>query len=304
MRFMRPIAYFTGFLLVLVLLAPCPILFEARDGRLAVTLPLALRSVGLWFGGLADGSSWTFTSGVTTWDFAAVVPKFAAVTLAYLVIPGVLGLAGGFALGLARDPRRIQPLHSFVDTVLNAAFALPDFIFAVLAQLFVIVVLDATGYKLFTISYDPRRSVLLVLPLVVMTVYPFIYSYRSVMRAAARAGQASFVVNAEARGISKASLRYKHIGVAVLASLGTELPSILAMMMASIFIVEYSFSLPGMTRWLFTVAFSGSRRGWYDSYQFPLALNILLCMAAAYFVAMLGLRLALAVLKAVVVRAL
>lgn len=303
MRCIRTIAYATVFLLAIIALALCPILFQVRDGRLTVNVALAFRSVVHWLSGLADGASWTFLSGTTSWDFAAVVPKFAVVTLAYLAIPGVLGLAGGFMLGLARDPRRYGGGTSIVDAAMNVVFAIPDFILAVIVQLLVILVLDSTGLKLFSISYDPSRGALLALPMIVMTVYPFIYSYRRVLRSAARAGTASFVVNAEARGVPKASLRYKHIGVAVLSSLRTDLPSILAIMMTSIFVVEYSFSLPGMTRWLFTVAFSGSRRGWYDRYQFPLALNILLCMAAAYFIAMLTLRLMLATLKAVVIHA-
>ncbi|HUW68698.1 MAG TPA: hypothetical protein VMX33_00560 [bacterium] len=294
----------TGFVLVIIAMALCPILFVVKDGHVVINAAIALGFVADWFSGLADGSSWIFSSGSTTWNFADVVPKFAFVTLSYLAIPGILGLVGGFAFGLTRDPLRSRHRHRFTDTALNALFALPDFVLAVLLQLLVIVVLDITGHKLFTISYDTSHGILLALPLVVMTLYPLIYSYRMVLRSARHTSGASFMVDAEARGVSKASLRYKHMGVAVLASMKTELPSIVAIMMTSIFVVEYSFSLPGMTRWLFTVAFSGSRRGWYDNYQFALALNILLCMAAAYFITMLVLRLTLASLKAAVVHAL
>jgi len=304
MRLLRSLAHATGFMMVIIVMALCPILFIVKDGQLVIDAPAAFHAVVDWFSGLVDGRSWIFSSGSTTWDFAAVVPKFAIVTLAYLVVPGIAGLAGGFALGLLRDPSDARHRHQVLDAALNALFALPDFVLAVLLQLMVIIVIDITGYKLFTISYDTSHGVLLVLPLVVMTLYPLIYSYRMVLRSASHTARASFMVDAEARGISRSSLRYKHMGVAVLASLKTDLPSIVAIMMTSIFLVEYSFSLPGMTRWLFTVAFSGSRRGWYDSYQFALALNILLCMAAAYFVTMLVLRAVLAALKAVVVHAL
>jgi len=303
-RLLRSLAHATGFITVIIIMALCPILFIVKDGHLVIDAPAAIHAVVDWFSGLIDGRSWIFSSGSTTWDFAAVVPKFAIVTLAYLVIPGMAGLAGGFALGLLRDPSNARHRHQVLDAALNALFALPDFVLAVLLQLMVIIVIDITGHKLFTISYDTSHGVLLALPLVVMTLYPLIYSYRMVLRSASHTARASFMVDAEARGISRFSLRYKHMGVAVLASLKTDLPSIVAIMMTSIFLVEYSFSLPGMTRWLFTVAFSGSRRGWYDSYQFALALNILLCMAAAYFVTVLVLRAVLAALKAVVVHAL
>lgn len=304
MRLLRLLARAIGFVVVIIAMALCPILFIVRDGRLVIDTAAAFHAVAGWFSGLADGSSWIFRSGSTTWDFAAVVPKFAIVTLAYLVIPGMAGLVGGFVLGLLRDPSNAVHRHQVLDAALNALFALPDFVLAVLLQLMVIIVIDITGHKLFTLSYDTSHGVLLVLPLAVMTLYPLIYSYRMVLRSASHAARATFMVDAEARGVSRASLRYKHLGVAVLASLKTDLPSIVAIMMTSIFLVEYSFSLPGMTRWLFTVAFSGSRRGWYDSYQFPLALNILLCMAAAYFVTMMVLRAVLAALKAAVVHAL
>jgi hypothetical protein len=152
-------------LLVIIALALCPILFEVMDGRLAVNLSLAFRSVLSWFAGLVDGTAWTFVNGSTTWDFLAVVPKFALVTLAYLEIPGSLGLIGGFVLGLARDPRRDGEGTGLVDAATNVVFAIPDFILSVIVQLAVIPVLDATGLKLFSISYDPRSGAFLALPL-------------------------------------------------------------------------------------------------------------------------------------------
>jgi len=188
--------------------------------------------------------------------------------------------------------------------VLNTIFAIPDFILAVLLQVFVVLLLDITGIRMFSVTHDTRSGLLLALPLFVMTVYPFIYSYRMVQRTASRVNGSYFVLNAKARGVSSPSIRYKHIGAAVLSSLATDLPTVMSIMMTSIFVVEYSFALPGLTRWLFTVAFSGTRVGWFNSYQYPLSVNILFCIAATYFLTLLAFKGLLAGIRKAMIHAL
>lgn len=299
-----------GFLATLAGAAALPLLIKATDGGLALDPGAAIDAFMAWARGLGDGSSLYLYNGQTRWNFLDLAPRFCLTTYLYLAVPGIAGLAGGLAGGLARGalPRRREGPGTAAGRVpglkrAGLLMAVPDFILTVLVQLSALALLELTGLKPFSISHDASSGLLLALPLAVMTAYPLAYAYRSTVLAAGAASASRYVEAAAARGVPERALRLRHVGTATVASLATELPAIMALMMASVFMVEYSFALPGATRWLFTMAFSGSMRGWYDSYQYGLALNILLCLALVYVAALATLRVALAAMREALNRA-
>jgi ABC-type dipeptide/oligopeptide/nickel transport system permease component len=275
--------------------AAAPLLFERRGGTPALALAPAAEAIASWVRGLADGSSFRYRHGATQWNFFDVAPRFFAVSLLYVTLAGSLGLLGGLALGLRLKGRPARLVASALDSL----FAVPDFILAILLQLLTLVVLDACGVKLGRISYDASGGFLLALPLALLTLYPLAFSFRLTLRKARDAEAEPFAVFALAKGLDPGAVRRRHIGAAVVPAMSAELPTILGIMQANLFMTEYIFALPGITRFLFQVAFSGRRPGWIEQYQFQLAAAVLLGVVILYGAAQLVLALALRIARRV-----
>jgi len=261
-----------------MLVAAIPLLFENHGGTPVLVLGPALDAVLGWLQGLADGSSFQYHYGSTVWNFFETAPLYFMVSFIYIALAGSLGMAGGMVLGLILRGRPA----AFALSVLNMLFAIPDFIAALLLQLATIVIMDATGFKLGRISYDSTSGYLLALPFVLMTVYPLAFSFRTTLRKSVEAELEPFVVFALAKGLDRRTVRIRHVGAAVVPVMSAELPTLLGIMQTNLFMTEYIFALPGITRFLFKVAFSGRQPGWLEFYQYPVAVTVLLGVLALY----------------------
>ena len=100
-----------------------------------------------------------------------------------------------------------------------------------------------------------------------------------------------------AKGLSVGTVRVRHVGAAVIPAIAYELPTLLGIMQANLFMAEYVFSLPGITRFLFQAAFSGRQPGWIERYQYSLAATILLGLMILYLAAWCFFRLALSLVR-------
>ena len=274
--------------LVLVI-ASAPLLFENRGGAPAFVMGPAAEAISGWFGGLSDGSAFEYSFGPTTWSFFQTAPFFFFVSFLYVALAGTFGMAVGMVLGLTLRGRAAAVASSILDTL----FAVPDFIAAILLQLATIVVMDACGIKIGRISYDTASGILLLLPFTLMSVYPTAFTFRTTLRKSMEAEREPFAVYALSKGLSGRSVKLRHIGAAVVPSISAELPTLLGIMQTNLFMTEYIFALPGITRFLFKVAFSGQRPGWMEQYQYPLAVAVLLGVMALYLAAWGFFRLAL-----------
>lgn len=280
--------------LVVVGVAAMPLMLESARGAPRLAPGRAIEAVVRWFGGLADGSSFRYVFGTTTWSFFDVAPRFFMVSFLYIALAGSAGMALGLVLGIRSRRGESGPVMRVVDTISTV----PDFIVAIILQLVVITVLDRFGVKLSRISYDASSPVLILLPFVLMAFYPFAHVYRAAARSARDARTADWAVYARAKGVHERDIVRRHVGAAVVPAIGTELPTLLAMMQANLFVTEFVFSLPGITRFLFTVAFSGRSQGWMEFYQYPVAVAVLLGILLVYAAAWAFFRGALALLRA------
>lgn len=279
--------------LAVIVLASSPLLFAPVGSVPTFTPERALRAIEGWFLGLADGSSFTYLIGSVGWSFLDTFPRFLGVSFMYVALPGGLGLALGMVLGLRARGRE----GGLASSILDTAYAIPDFILALLLQLAVLVAMDFPGVKLGRISYDATTGPLLALPFVLMMFYPFAYSFRICARKARDAAAADFTTFARAKGLSERTIRLRHVGAAVIPSMRAELPSILALMQTNLFIAEYLFSLPGITRLLFTAAFPGRNLQITRDYQYTLAVSVMLGILLLYAASWLFFRLALSLVR-------
>lgn len=280
-------------LLVVIVLAASPLLLSPRGSTQVFTPERATKAIGSWFVGLSDGSSFIYLIGLTKWNFFLTAPRFFLVSLAYLILPGVLGLTLGIMFGLMARGKEGGTVASLLDTL----FAIPEFILALVLQMAVLVALDTFGLKLGKISYDPTSGIILLLPFLLMSFYPFAYSFRVCARKARDAAISDFTIFARAKGLSEKTIRLRHIGAAVTPAMEAELPSILALMQANLFLTEYLFALPGITKLLFTAAFPGRTPVWTEGYQYQLAVAVLLGIMLVYAVAWLAFKSALALAR-------
>jgi ABC-type dipeptide/oligopeptide/nickel transport system permease component len=160
--------------------------------------------------------------------------------------------------------------------------------------------MDACGFKIGRISYDSTSGIILALPFALMTVYPMAFTFRTTLRKSMEAEREPFAVYALSKGLSAGTVRLRHIGAAVVPAISAELPTLLGIMQTNLFMTEYIFSLPGITRFLFKVAFSGRRPGWMEEYQYPLAVAVLLGVMALYLAGWAFFRLALLLVRRVI----
>jgi len=265
----------------ILIVAALPLLFENRGGAPALVLAPAADAMGAWVRGLADGSSFEYHFGSSVWNFFETAPHFLVVSFLYVALAGSAGMAGGMVLGLTLRGKVARVASSALDTL----FAIPDFIAALLLQLATIVVLDATGFKIGRISYDAASGVMLGLPFALMTVYPLAFAFRTTLRKSVEAEREPFTTFALAKGLDRRTVRLRHVGAAVVPAMSAELPTLLGIMQTNLFMTEYIFALPGITRFLFQVAFSGRRPGWMEQYQYPLAVDVLMGVMVLYLAA-------------------
>ena len=275
--------------LLVLLVAAIPLMFEKRDGVPVLVYRPALFAVAGWLQGLADGSSFQYINGATRWNFFETAPGYMATSFIYITLSGAAGIALGMTLGLALRGKAAAVAQS----VLGTLFAIPDFILAILLQFLVIVVLDTFGVKLARISHDSVSGTLLTLPFVLMTLYPLAFTFRTTLRKSMEAEREPFAVYALSKGLARRTVRLRHVGAAVVPAISAELSTILGLMQANLFMTEYIFALPGITRFLFLVAFSGRRPGWIEKYQYPLAVSVLLGVLVLYLASWAFFRLSL-----------
>ncbi len=279
--------------LVLVLvLAGAPVLVTARAGRPALDAAGFGAAVGAWFRGLADGSSFDYALGDSSWSLLDQAPRFLAVSVANLALPGAAGLFLGALAGALFRPRR----RGWPDRLVDGLAATPDFMLALALQVFAAGVLAPLGLR---VRIGPSGAGLSLPAMAVMAAYPFCFAYRAAVRASRSTQGAEFVAFARAKGLPEGAILRRHVGAAVVPALVDELPVILAFMQGTLFIVEYLFALPGVARFLFSTAFSGQRRGFYQTYQFDLGVFVLAGLCLAYTAVYAVLRLALALARKV-----
>lgn len=258
----------------------------------------ALKAIGAWVSGLAGGDGFVYVVGQTRWDARETMPRYAAVSFFYVVAPGLAGISLGIVLGIAggSGPRRRGA--GLLGRALGTLYAVPEFILALALQLGALVALDALGFSVARISSDPRGGPVLALPFMLMAFYPFAFTYKAARRRALEAAESDYVRYARAKGLGEALISRRHLGAAVIPEIRAELPSILSLMQGNLFMCEYIFALPGVTRLLFTAAFPG-RGGLARSgeFQYPVAALVVIACFAVYAAAWGTYRIALAVAR-------
>lgn len=265
-----------GVLVVAVLLAGFPLALGLREGQLAFDPIRPLDAVADYVSGLGDGSSLEFQIGYRSRSLSEEGPRVLLTSLAYTVVPGVIAVVLGLLVGslLGRSRREWAK-----DVVAGLGFA-PDFMVILALQVGVVWLTRTTGHRIAKVATLYADEPAVLLPLIAMLIVPAAYVARLVSVKVQELSGEEFVRLAKSRGLPRWRIHWGHIMPNVLVPIRGNLYKLTAVLLTELFIVEYLFNLPGLTRFVLA-------RGADGGYQFPLVLNGFLGLTAIYFVTLL-----------------
>lgn len=250
-------------------------MLDTSQGALKFTVTPFVEAVKSYTDGLTTGESFTYKIKDRERSFFEDMTGFFTLSLTYLFIGGVIAtivgiLAGGWMAGVRQNG--IKDVVGFLGTI-------PDFILIILLQLLVILIYKSTGIRVAKVASTFNEPAVL-LPLLTISLIPAIYLINSLSQRTYQIMTEDYVLTARARGLNKLYIYVQHIFRNLLPFLKADLYKVTSIMMGNLFIVEYLYNLPGMTRLLFTYG-----------HQFNLIVNTLFVLAVMYVVFLWGMKL-------------
>ncbi len=227
----------------LLLLAAIPLLVSADPEGLRFT-PLAFaEGIGRQIVALFTGEAFSYTAGFRQRSLLQDLPGFLWTSLRYALPAALVGSFLGIAVALLtfRGRRSVKDLVA-------AGGLLPDFLLIFALQLGTVWISRTTGVRIARIATLTEEQVAVGLPLTALTLPVLVIAARLGASALDTAWAADFTRHARARGIGGLRLLLVHILPHGLVALRGSLHRLTALVIADLFIAEYLFNLPGVTR--------------------------------------------------------
>jgi peptide/nickel transport system permease protein len=268
-------------LAALMLLAAVPDIWHRDiDGVLTFDLSTVPENISAYVRGVFNGDSWRFRETWYERSFMSTMWPRTVRSLFYLLTSGLAATAVGLALGAWLTASRRDRLRE----IITFAGAVPDFVLALLLQIGVVAVYKSTGVRIARVASLTNAEPALLLPLIALIVVPAVYLLRTVSARAYVVAAEDYVLVAKATGIGRLRIWVSQIMPNLTAFVRADLAKICGMMIANFFIVEYLFSLKGVTALVFSFGIS-------YSYQYALVMNSFLLMILMYAIMYATLRL-------------
>jgi len=236
---------------ILVIVSVVPTLFGVEEGEVRFTgagISLTWQRFTQY---VAAGRPDRFYVGMTPRSLVRDVPRFALISLSIALPAALCALLVGAIIPVARRYAR-SPLPS----VLLMLAAVPMFVLAILLQAAGLRINELVGTRVFQIAYVGGFRSPVLLPMISAMLPLSALVARMVDAEVGRQMKAEHYRAAAARGIGRASLLFRHAGSGALHSVETVLPRIGSSTLATMFIVERIFNLPGLSSLLLNFAFS------------------------------------------------
>jgi peptide/nickel transport system permease protein len=185
---------------------------------------------------------------------------------------GVLALVFGtvFGLRLARSGGWLKECFGFLALV-------PDFAAALLLQMLVAFIYQQTGVSVANVA-SVNDDVAILLPFLTLAYIPLVNVVRMVSQETYQILTEDYIRTAKAKGLKRLHIYLDHVLRNVLPSLKADLPRLCAMMVGSLFVVEYLFNQPGIVYFLHVLGFDQSY-----SMRVNTLLGLMLVYAVLYF---------------------
>lgn len=273
---------------VLLLVVSGPVIVRQDENGVAFDAGAPLREIGRLLEGVRTGGFLQYTAGRTLRSLAADFPLYFGRSLWLALAGGLATLAVGLVCGLLLSGRST----AWVKEALGLLGMVPDFLLAMLLQLLVLGIYQATGLKVARVASLGGSRPALFLPVLTITLSAGVYLVRSVHDTACRMRAQDHLLFARSLGFSRRALLLRHLLPGSLHHLNADLYKVAGIILGSLFIIERIFNVPGLTALLF-------RFSYYQAWDFDLLrlvthsqINVLLVafagLAGVYFL-LLGL---------------
>lgn len=197
--------------------------------------------------------------GQTPRDMKEFIPEYTWASLSYLMTAALSSLILGIALGLffgVGQTRKGLGILAFLS-------AIPDFILIMLLEVASVLTFQNFGFRLGYLNYSSKPHGMLILPLVAMIIISVAYVARTVARHTAFIATEDYIQYANAKGLSRPSVIYRHIFIGVVQEFKGDVLKLVSILIGTLFIVERMFSIPGLTRLLFAYGFTLKYNSFY-----------------------------------------
>lgn len=270
--------------LVLILMAPS--FFTFSEGTRTFDLAGPIHAIRSMIDDVGSEDFFVVLFGLTPRNMADFFPDYFSVSLLYLLLPALcgtlLGLILGIPIGISRSIHMRRILHTA-----RGVSAIPDFIIVMIIQMIAITIFQLTQVRVGRIAYGAEGGPVMLLPMTAMIIFSSSWILQASARHAARTASEEYIRFALAKGLARPVIVLRHMLPAVVAGIRGDIMSLVTLEIGSLFIIERMFSIPGLTRLLFSFGFTLRYNRMYGIYQYTVNFRIafaailLLSIAAA-----------------------
>ena len=236
--------------MILISVSVVPTLFGVEEGEVRLTGAGITLTWQRFVEYIGSGRLDRFYVGMTPRSLLHDVPRFAIIS-ALIALPAALSalLVGTIVPFLRRYSRIPGP------SLLVALAAIPMFVVGILLQAAGLGLNDLFGTRVFQVAYVGAFRTPIILPMISAMLPLSALVARMANAEAGRQLRTDYLRAATARGVGRASLLFRHTGAGALDAVERVLPRIGSSTLATMFVVERVFNLPGLSSLLLNFAF-------------------------------------------------
>ncbi|WP_445487871.1 ABC transporter permease subunit [Niallia sp. 03133] len=236
--------------LFIFVLASFPLVFLNSGGNTVFQAKRIFILIKQFLVGLFTGESYLYIQGDRTRFLFEDLGSYFLASFLYLLAAGLIILIIGFVLGIWLWKNS----EKFFNKIFGFLGILPDFVFILLLQLFVIFIYQQTGIKVAKVASFSNDESAVVLPLISLIMIPLLYVIRTLNEKTKDVLTQDYILTAISKGLSKKQIYTYHVTTNVTPFFKADLHKIVSIMISNLFIVEYLFNLRGLTSLLFETA--------------------------------------------------
>lgn len=220
-----------------------------RLGEFSNSIDYFLVNLQTYTYNLLHGSFGTYLKGVDErWLLQDIFPfvwRSFRLLFISLLVATIISIMFGIFLSAYRKKDR------FINGLLGILNSIPDFIFILLLQLIAVTINLKIGKSIFRItSFGENEAILL--PIISLIIIPMVYFTKEIMDHIAYISTEEYIRTALSKGLTKWNVISRHILTNLIPYLKADLIKVISISIGNLFIVEYLFSLKGITSFMFS----------------------------------------------------
>ncbi|WP_170109625.1 ABC transporter permease subunit [Melghirimyces profundicolus] len=239
--------------------------------------------------GIGTGESFLYYSGVKERDFSEDIGSYFSLSFLYGAGAGLAALLLAVVLG----PWLVYKRKGWVAETMQFLGFIPDFLLIMLLQTGAVFLYHATGSQAIKVAALADGDPPVLLPMISFGLIPAVHLVRNLYERTSMELEREYILTARSKGVPTPWIYILHIYRNVLPYLKADLSKTAALITGNLFIIEYLYNLPGITR---LILFHGGPKA-KEPFAFPLLFNSFLTLLLLYALLYLCLRILTALLE-------